>query len=168
MKFFLLLFCLLASQLSSQTHRITEHLEKWENAQAYTLEVIGLIPDSGYSYQPTADQMTAEEQILHLLKNMNWLVGSYLQGTETVFDFSSGGNNRTQLTSLAKTIFHNANQALEQLPEASWDEKVDFFAGPKTRSQIIQLVDDHHTHHRAQLIIYLRLLGIKPPRYVGW
>ena len=46
--------------------------------------------------------------------------------------------------------------------------KVDFFAGPKTRSQIIQLVDDHHTHHRAQLIIYLRLLGIKPPRYVGW
>jgi uncharacterized damage-inducible protein DinB len=168
MKWTLLLFCSLASPLWSQTNLFAEQLEKWENAQVYTLNVLSLLPDSSLTYRPTAAQMTAEEQILHLLKNMNWLVGSYLEGTETVFDFNSNGNNHTQLTSLAKTIFQNANQALKELPMEKWDEKVDFFAGPKTRGQIIQLVDDHHTHHRAQLIVYLRILGIKPPRYVGW
>lgn len=168
MKFILPIFFLLANPLWGQSNLIAEHLEKWGNAQAYTLEVIELIPDSALNYHPTVDQMTAEGQILHLLKNMNWLVGSYLQGTETVFDFNSSGNSRAQLISLAKTIFRNANKALEQMPFESWGEKVDFFAGPKTRSQIIQLVDDHHTHHRAQLIVYLRLIGIQPPRYVGW
>lgn len=168
MKFILPLFCWLTIPLWSQSNLVAEHIEKWGNAQAYTLEVIELIPDSALNYQPTPGQMTAEGQILHLLKNMNWLVGSYLQGTETVFDFSSKGNDQAQLTSLAQTIFHNANKALEQLPGESWGERVDFFAGPKTRSQIIQLVDDHHTHHRAQLIVYLRLMGIQPPRYVGW
>ena len=168
MKWLLSLFCWWTTPLLSQTNLVAEQLEKWGNAQAYTLAVIELFPDTGLNYTPTADQMTAEGQILHLLKNMNWLVGSYLEGTETVFDFSSKGNSHAQLTSLAKTIFQNANQALKDLPIERWDEKVEFFAGPKTRGQIIQLVDDHHTHHRAQLVVYLRVLGVQPPRYIGW
>jgi uncharacterized damage-inducible protein DinB len=34
--------------------------------------------------------------------------------------------------------------------------------------QIINLINDHQTHHRAQLLVYLRLKGVKPPEYVGW
>jgi uncharacterized damage-inducible protein DinB len=34
--------------------------------------------------------------------------------------------------------------------------------------QILNLLNDHQTHHRAQLIVYLRINGIKPPDYVGW
>jgi uncharacterized damage-inducible protein DinB len=30
------------------------------------------------------------------------------------------------------------------------------------------LMHDHHTHHRGQIIVYLRLNGLKPPKYVGW
>jgi hypothetical protein len=26
----------------------------------------------------------------------------------------------------------------------------------------------HQTHHRGQLVVYLRLKGIKPPQYRGW
>jgi len=48
------------------------------------------------------------------------------------------------------------------------DEKVKFFAGPMTRRQILILMHDHQTHHLGQLIVYLRLKGIKPPDYIGW
>jgi uncharacterized damage-inducible protein DinB len=48
------------------------------------------------------------------------------------------------------------------------DEKVKFFAGPITRRQILILMHDHQTHHLGQLIVYLRLKGIKPPDYIGW
>lgn len=29
-------------------------------------------------------------------------------------------------------------------------------------------MDNHLAHHRGQMIIYLRLQGIKPPAYTGW
>lgn len=37
-----------------------------------------------------------------------------------------------------------------------------------TRRQILLLLHDHQTHHIGQVIVYLRLKGIKPPAYVGW
>ncbi|NJL74904.1 MAG: hypothetical protein HC892_07620 [Saprospiraceae bacterium] len=30
------------------------------------------------------------------------------------------------------------------------------------------LMNDHLTHHRAQMIVYLRLKDVQPPKYVGW
>ncbi|MDT8346268.1 MAG: DinB family protein, partial [Flavobacteriaceae bacterium] len=47
-------------------------------------------------------------------------------------------------------------------------EKVNFFAGEKTKIQILNLLHDHVTHHRGQLVVYLNLKEIKPPRYTGW
>ncbi|MEM9260816.1 MAG: DinB family protein, partial [Bacteroidota bacterium] len=43
-----------------------------------------------------------------------------------------------------------------------------FFAGPKSKRVIVYLLQDHATHHRSQLLVYLRLLGHQPPRYRGW
>ncbi|MGK0251702.1 MAG: putative damage-inducible protein DinB, partial [Gammaproteobacteria bacterium] len=45
---------------------------------------------------------------------------------------------------------------------------VEFFAGPKSRMQILNLLQDHVTHHRGQLIVYLNLNSIEPPQYSGW
>jgi uncharacterized damage-inducible protein DinB len=48
------------------------------------------------------------------------------------------------------------------------DSKVAFFAGPKTKLQILNLMQDHVTHRRGQLIVYLNLNDIQPPKYTGW
>ncbi|WP_374662973.1 DinB family protein [Parasegetibacter sp. NRK P23] len=37
-----------------------------------------------------------------------------------------------------------------------------------SKLQIINLLSDHQTHHRGQLLVYLRLCGLTPPKYVGW
>ena len=43
------------------------------------------------------------------------------------------------------------------------------FAGKKlNKIQFLNLIQDHQAHHRAQLIVYLRLNQLKPPAYVGW
>ena len=51
---------------------------------------------------------------------------------------------------------------------AQLEEKVEFFAGPMNKRQILTLLNDHQTHHCGQLIVYLRLKGVKPPDYRGW
>ena len=57
---------------------------------------------------------------------------------------------------------------IDQLTEKDLDTIVDFFAGPMSKRQILTLLNDHYTHHRGQIIVYLRMNDIKPPRYRGW
>nr|WP_262481137.1 DinB family protein [Algibacter pectinivorans] len=43
---------------------------------------------------------------------------------------------------------------------------MDYFGADRTKRQILLLLADHITHHRGQMLVYMRLKGIKPPRYV--
>jgi uncharacterized damage-inducible protein DinB len=64
--------------------------------------------------------------------------------------------------------FELSMTALKNAENKDLSLKVDFFAGEKSLLQIIELMDDHLTHHKGQLAVYLRLNGITPPRFVGW
>nr|NIM13383.1 DinB family protein [Candidatus Aminicenantes bacterium]NIM80034.1 DinB family protein [Candidatus Aminicenantes bacterium]NIO82289.1 DinB family protein [Candidatus Aminicenantes bacterium]NIQ68157.1 DinB family protein [Candidatus Aminicenantes bacterium] len=49
------------------------------------------------------------------------------------------------------------------------EEKIPLFGELKlSKSQTFMTIRDHVAHHRGQMVIYLRLKGIKPPQYVGW
>ncbi len=68
---------------------------------------------------------------------------------------------------LSKT-YDFALDVLQHFDLARLSDTVSFFAGPMNKLQIINLLNDHQTHHRAQMLVYLRLNGIKPPDYIGW
>ena len=59
-------------------------------------------------------------------------------------------------------------EIIKNTPDKELKETLDFFAGPKSKLQILSLLQDHVTHHRGQLIVYLNLNEIEPPRYSGW
>lgn len=46
------------------------------------------------------------------------------------------------------------------------EERLDYFGTERTKRQILLLLADHITHHRSQMLVYMRLNGLKPPRYV--
>lgn len=46
------------------------------------------------------------------------------------------------------------------------DDALDYFGLNRTKRQVLLLLADHITHHRGQMLVYMRLNGIKPPRYV--
>ncbi len=71
------------------------------------------------------------------------------------------------LESLAES-FDAVSKQVQATSESTLSETVDFFAGPKNKLQMLQLLQDHVTHHRGQLIVYLNMKEITPPRYVGW
>jgi uncharacterized damage-inducible protein DinB len=64
--------------------------------------------------------------------------------------------------------FTFSRDIVKELKPEDLEQRVDFFAGNFTKRQILNLMDDHVTHHRGELIVYLRLNGIKPPPYRGW
>ena len=164
----LLLFCLFSSNLAAQQVFLDEFMQKWKNAEAYTIEVAELMPFDDYSYQPTNDQKTFQGQLLHMVENMNWLSSTYLGGKAIEADLKNGSFTPGEVLEIVKEGFKNSMEAVEKFDPASLEDKVDFFAGDMSKRQILVLMNDHLTHHRGQIIIYLRLKGIKPPKYRGW
>lgn len=169
--FFLLLTLPLVGQKSDPKEAF---LEKWDNSLSYLLEILDQIPEEAFSYRPTERQMSFEEQFKHIKQNIDWLGTTYFSkedyktektdseiGAATIFSKKELKDDLTRSFHLLKTRVQNTS-------EGELSETVEFFAGPKSRWQILNLLQDHVTHHRGQLIVYLNLKGIEPPRYSGW
>ncbi len=143
--------------------------KKLDHAKAYTLQVAELMPAENYNFKPAEEEMSFARQLLHLSENLGWLTSSYLsQGQNPV---SKQELSLTRKDSVIRVINRSYDYAIAALNEFRPNElttQVKFFAGPLNKLQIINLISDHQTHHRSQLMVYLRLKGIKPPPYVGW
>ena len=175
MKPFLLLCSLLFLCGMSTSAQSTDNLflkaaiTKLRDAKEYTLKVAQLMPADKYSYKPVPTEMSFAEQLLHLAENLDWLSTSYLGNAKPILTKEDKAlKKKEDILSLLEKTYDSSLNILEHFDAAHLADTVSFFAGPKTKLQIINLVNDHQTHHRAQMIVYLRLNGIKPPDYVGW
>ncbi|MDR3711244.1 MAG: DinB family protein [Puia sp.] len=148
-------------------------ITKLRDAREYTLKVAELMPEEKYSYKPVPEEMSFGGQLLHLSENMAWLCSSYLGNTDTKtktpFTKADGMlKKKEEIIQVVKSIYDFALETLKLFPPDHLSDTVTFFAGPMNKLQIINLLNDHQTHHRAQMLVYLRLNGIKPPDYTGW
>lgn len=167
--FLLMTFAFTAnSNAQSEDSLLHQLARKWENAKAYTLKVAAMMPEKDYNFKPVADEMTFGEQLLHIAQNMNWLSATYLLGSKQHSKSDTAHVNKEIVMNIISTAYDSALAVHSRLTTKQSNETVPFFAGPMTRRQILILMHDHQTHHVGQLIVYLRLKGIKPPEYVGW
>jgi uncharacterized damage-inducible protein DinB len=101
---------------------------------------------------------------------MLWLGNTYF--TDVAFDKKSSSKDlpegKAAIIEALKTSFDKVHELVSETTDEGLKETVKFFAGPKSRIQILNLLQDHVTHHRGQLIVYLNLNNIKPPSYSGW
>lgn len=144
-------------------------ISKLRHSNDYTLKVASLMPEENFSYRPHAGEMTFGEQLLHIAANMEWLCSSYLTSAEN--PVSSTDNKAVKKEVILKVLskaYGYALSSLEGFDAKQLRDTISFFAGPMNKLQIINLLNDHQTHHRGQLIVYLRLNAIKPPDYIGW
>jgi uncharacterized damage-inducible protein DinB len=165
----MLLFAILQfSGLKAQSPFIEDFKLKWKNAAEYTLEFAHAMPEDQYGYTPTKVEMTYREQLKHIAGNMVWLCSSFLEGKPTSIDPTKSGNSKKEVIAMLEKAFAYANQTVSVMTEKDLDENVDFLAGKMTRRRILLLLTDHVTHHRGQLVVYLRMQNIEPPDYRGW
>ena len=168
MKKIVLIFSLVFINPISAQEIIPTFLEKWQNSKKYLIEIAKAMPEDQYNYKPTEREMTFAQQLLHIKGNMDWLSTTYF--TDEKFDKKKDENtySKTELIAMLEKSFDKVYEMIKSTNPENLNEKVDFFAGPKSKLQILNLLQDHVSHHRGQLIVYLNLNEIKPPKYVGW
>lgn len=162
----IIIYFISMSTFSQQSNVKDAFLEKWENSKNYLIAIAEAMPEDSYDFKPTEREMSFKEQLLHIQSNMEWLGTTYFNKTET--NISTLENEKDRIIKNLEFSFDIVKIAVKNTSEDSLKETVDFFAGPKSKLQILNLLQDHVTHHRGQLIVYLNLKNIVPPTYVGW
>lgn len=144
-------------------------VSKLKNSREYTLKVAAAMPAEAYGFKPTPEEMSFGAQLLHLSSNLAWLCTAYLGGAANPITKEEAAlTEKASIIAVVEKTYAYALTVLEQFPESQLADEVKFFAGPLSKLQILTLVNDHQTHHRAQLLVYLRLNGVAPPAYTGW
>ena len=159
---------LISNNMNAQNDVKSAFLIKWENSKNYLLEIAKAMPEENYNFKPTKRQMSFQEQLLHIRQNMIWLSETYF--TDDNFKKSEKITPKTKqevIKELKKT-FNNVSEIINNIEIKELACLVDFFAGTKSKLQILNLLQDHVTHHRGQIIVYLNLNDVKPPKFVGW
>jgi len=164
----LILFILMVnSNLIAQNDGVSAFLLKWENSKNYLLEIAEAMPEANYNFKPTERQMSFKEQLLHIRQNMVWLSETYFMENDEKSKKIEPNTKEEILTHLTAS-FNRVSEIIKTIYNEDLSVEVEFFAGPKSKLQILNLLQDHVTHHRGQLIVYLNLNNIQPPKYSGW
>lgn len=165
---FLLFIVPIFSTMSAQNNVKSAFLLKWENSKNYLLEIAEAMPKATYKYKPTERQMSFQEQLLHIRSNMVWLSEKYfVNGTYKKPEKIDSKTKEEVILQLTNS-FNKVAEIIKTISEEDLTTEVDFFAGKKSKLQLLNLIQDHVTHHRGQLIVYLNLNNIEPPKYSGW
>jgi uncharacterized damage-inducible protein DinB len=153
---------------NAQNDVVSAFLIKWENSKNYLIEIAELMPENQYNYKPTEREMDFKEQLLHIKENMIWLSETYFTTNDYKKSATTTQKTKQEIINELTMAFNSVSEIIKNVDENELNTEVDFFAGPKTKLQILNLLQDHVTHHRGQLIVYLNLNNIKPPKYSGW
>lgn len=150
---------------------LPEFLERWETSRQYTLTVAEAMPEKDYHYKPTEEEMSFAEQLMHLAVVIDWHGFAKADGQEyrPRWDaFKAEGRSKKEIIEIVDREFKRAAELIGSFDSGRLIETGTYARFTRTRRQFFLLMADHVTHHRAQLLVYLRLKGLTPPSYIDF
>ena len=128
-----------------------------------TSPLIEQLDEEDIMREPIEGSRPLGEVILHLLRSIEYYSRGLAEANwdplpYTLEDFSSASSIKT----LAKDVFSRTKTYIEKLVSVDLNQVVDTFNRPATLSEILLELIEHSIHHRGQITVYYRLLGIKP------
>jgi uncharacterized damage-inducible protein DinB len=132
------------------------------------LKIVGIwsaFPDSAMDFRPAPKSRSVMEQMEHQVQSEGrWMT--------TMLGIDTGDPNPSARTKqgFIDRYRDDATRRLEILqgkPDTWWRETTNFFDVVRSRAWVFTRRLNHSTHHRGQLIVYLRLLGIPVPSVYG-
>jgi len=144
-----------------------------------TIKIAEDIPEEHYGYRPTPESRSVEGLFLHIVALTQ--ATQQMHGRERIqsfqnYDFGAlfkrlpvhedDRRTKAEIISLLKDESERFTNWLEQLPDSTLTETVRMPDGStpatKNRFELLLGAKEHEMHHRAQLMVIQRLLGIVP------
>ena len=167
----IMLFTSVSSLMAQENSFIKDYLVRLENSRKYLILVAETMPEKQYNYKASPESLSFAENLMHIGYAIDWHSQSLLGErasrdwkTDTIFKVAN--KSKVKMLSTINKTFDEAITLIKQFDISKFNDELDYFGLKRTKRQIFLLLADHITHHRGQMIVYLRLNGISPPRYV--
>ncbi|WP_282132492.1 DinB family protein [Cellulophaga baltica] len=156
---------------AQQDNFIEQYVERLENSKKYLLLVAETMPEENYTFKPTPESLSFEEHLMHIAWAMDWHSESLLGGRaardwDTDTTLKVADKSKAEMMATIDKTFDTAITFINHFELVKLEERLDYFGADRTKRQILLLLSDHITHHRAQMLVYMRLNQLVPPRYV--
>ncbi|MBP1841722.1 DinB family protein [Formosa algae] len=150
---------------------IKEYLERLEKSKEYLILVAETMPEDKYEFKATLESMSFSENLMHIGWAMDWHSQSLMGGREardwnTDTELKVDDKSKKEMIEKISETFDKTIEFISNFDPNKLEERLDYFGADRTKRQILLLLADHITHHRGQMLVYMRLNGLKPPRYV--
>lgn len=133
-------------------------LDTYDTERLKTLSVWSIFRDEDMEFRPAARTRTPHEQMVHqCVSEDNWMKG--MLGIEAGRAALPEPETRLAFLRHYAAATEQRLSAMRAKPEPWWNETTTFFDVQRTRSWVMLRRLTHSAHHRAQLVVYLRLLG---------
>ena len=150
---------------------IKEYLERLENSRTYLILVAETMPEDNYGFKATPESMSFEENLMHIAWAMDWHSQSLMGGREardwnTDTELKVDNKSKEEMIATINNTFDITIEFIQNFDINKLEDRLDYFGLNRTKRQVLMLLADHITHHRAQMLVYMRMNGFQPPRYV--
>jgi len=150
----------------------------FRTVRANTIQIAEEIPEDKYSFRPAEGTRTVAETLAHIATTTQWpealhaprlgavtfelFMGSMQKATAAAAALTT----KAQILDALKTEGEKFAAFLESFPDEALAEHVNYPAGmqppSKSRFEMLLSAKEHEMHHRAQLMVVERMLGITP------
>lgn len=167
----LILMSSVKPMIAQENDYIKEYLERLETSREYLILVAESMPEEKYNFKATEESMTFAENLMHISWAMDWHSQTLMGGREardwnTDTELKVDQKSKKEMIATIDKTFDKTTEFISNFNIEKLGERLDYFGANRTKRQILMLLADHITHHRGQMLVYMRLNGIVPPRYV--
>ena len=152
-----------------------ELAESWRTVRKNTIQAAEDIPADKYAYRAAPDTMSVAEMLAHLAASPHWAEQCHCVDMKTDVSMEDFGKwmqaidakaksltTKNEIVEVLKADGEQFAKRLDAMTDAQLGERVTLPNGAKTRFEMLLGVKEHEMHHRAQLFLIERMIGIVP------
>jgi uncharacterized damage-inducible protein DinB len=144
-------------------------LKDWTRAKAYSNEYLQTMPTEKYLYAPTDSTRNFAQQVIHFAQANISLVNAATGATIPAIinrqnlETTKSAHSKDSVTYFMNLSYDYAIAAITTFNFNTSFESVSRGKLNETKLAWLFKAYEHQAHHRGQLAVYLRLVGVKPP-----
>ncbi|MGY5859540.1 MAG: DinB family protein [Candidatus Thorarchaeota archaeon] len=135
---------------------VRRHLEE-------TLPLIKQLTEVNVLSKPIDEGREIGEVVLHLVRSLEYYMkGITTSQWEPLPYFLETYDSAESIIELAENVFKQIEVYVSLVSISDMGRKIDSFNRPATVSELLLEMVEHSIHHRGQITVYYRLLGVSP------
>jgi uncharacterized damage-inducible protein DinB len=136
-------------------------VSNWLNHRKVLLALLDTVENEHIQYKPWEKAMSLSTLVLHINGAMDMFAQTVKNGVFTPPSTAKQVETIEELKTIVAADTASTKALLESLSDEQLDKEIDFHGMNMPGIVLLENAKDHEIHHKGQLFIYLRLLGIE-------